>query len=92
MGNDSSTKMDLTDYQEATTYIVENPNLVKIKKTICHGNDWQEVVFIQCKKTDPAIKWLKEKYPNHGYLKDWWDTYTHVIMREKIYFHWKLCE
>jgi hypothetical protein len=84
--------MDLTDYQEATTYIDEKPNLVKIKKTINLGNEWQEVVFIQCKKTEPATEWLKEKYPNHGYLKDWWTTYNHVIMNEKVYIHWKLCE
>jgi hypothetical protein len=63
----------------------------KIKKKILIDGEWQEQVFIQVDTSSNLAKFLVEKYPNSGYLKDWWQTGNRVTMSDKVYVHWKLC-
>lgn len=64
----------------------------KIKKRLFINGEWQEQLFIQCDWSRNLEFWLREKYPNQGYLKDWWKTNNRVTMNDKVYVHWKLCE
>lgn len=64
----------------------------KIKKRLFINGEWQEQLFIQCDWSRNLESWLREKYPNQGYLKDWWKTNNRVTMNDKVYVHWKLCE
>jgi hypothetical protein len=68
------------------------PTNKKIKKQILVDNEWQEQIFIQVDWSGALETWLREKYPNQGYLKDWWITSKRVTMNDKVYVHWKLCE
>jgi hypothetical protein len=65
---------------------------IKIKKRQMIAGEWQEVLFVQVAWSRNLEKWLWEKYPKQGYLKDWWYAGTRVTMHEKVYFYWKLCE
>ena len=80
------------DHVDIIDYVPTNR---KIKKKIFINNEWQEQLFIQVDWSRALETWLREKYPeNQGYLKVWWLT-SHpkrVIINDKIYVHWKLCE
>lgn len=77
------------DHLDLIDYVPVNQ---KIKKKMFVGGEWQDQVFIQVDWTNEIGKWLREKYPNPGYLKDWWQTGNRVTMNDKVYVHWKLCE
>ena len=76
-------------YLEILDYVPVNQ---KIKKKMFINNEWQEQLFIQVDWSRALETWLREKYPNQGYLKDWWLTSKRVTMNDKVYVHWKLCE
>lgn len=73
-------------------YIDVVPTNNKIKKKLFINNEWHEQLFIQCDWSRNLESWLREKYPNEGYLKDWWMTSKRVTMNDKVYVHWKLVE
>lgn len=73
-------------------YLDVVPTNNKIKKRLFINGEWQEQLFIQCDWSRHLESWLMEKYPNQGYLKDWWMTSKRVTMNDKVYVHWKLCE
>lgn len=66
------------------------------KKRMWNGNDWETIIFYEMKK--PASdrqkinEWLTTHYSSAIYSKTWWETWDGIIMNEKIYIHWKLCE
>lgn len=68
------------------------PTNNKIKKRMFINGEWQDQLFIQVDWSRSLENWLREKYPNQGYLKDWWITSKRVTMNDKVYVHWKLCE
>lgn len=73
-------------------YIQTVPINSKVKKRIFIDGVWKEILFIQIDTSKQLETWLQEKYPNQGYLKDWWITSERVTMTDKIYVHWKMCE
>jgi hypothetical protein len=77
------------DHVDIIDYVPTNR---KIRKKIFINNEWQEQIFIQVDWSRALETWLREKYPNQGYLKDWWLTSKRVTINDKIYVHWKLCE
>ena len=77
------------DHVDIVDYVPVNQ---KIKKKILIDGEWQEQVFIQVDWSRALETWLREKYPNQGYLKDWWMTGKGVTINDKVYVHWKLCE
>ena len=87
-------EVGMTDYNlvQYVDYVDTVPTNRKIKKKIFINNEWQEQVFIQVDWSRALETWLREKYPNQGYLKDWWLTSKRVTINDKIYVHWKLCE
>lgn len=68
------------------------PTDIQIKKKILVDNEWQDRIFVQLDCSKKLEEWLLGKYPNQGYLKDWWKTGTRVTMTDKVYVHWKLME
>ena len=88
-----SSNLGLTpiDYQ----YIDEEPiNFRKLKKTVPIGDgNWEERVFYEIKPMKrETIDWLTTHYGRLSYQNTWWSTHTSVVMNDKIYTHWKLCE
>jgi hypothetical protein len=84
----------MTDYNlvQYVDHVDIVPTNNKIKKQMFINGQWQEQIFIQCDWSKALETWLWEKYPNKGYLKDWWLTSKRVTMNDKVYVHWKLCE
>jgi hypothetical protein len=84
----------MTDYNlvQYVDHVDTVPTNRKIKKKIFINNEWQEQLFIQVDWSRALETWLREKYPNQGYLKDWWLTNKRVTINDKIYVYWKLCE
>jgi hypothetical protein len=84
----------MTDYNlvQYVNHVDIVPTNNKIKKRMFINSEWQEQIFIQCDWSKALETWLREKYPNQGYLKDWWITSNRVTMNDKVYVHWKLCE
>lgn len=84
----------MTDYNlvQYVDYIDVVPTNNKIKKKMFIDGEWQEQLFIQVDWSRALETWLWEKYPNKGYLKDWWTTSKRVTMNDKVYVHWKLVE
>jgi hypothetical protein len=78
------------NYNDHVDIIDIVPTNRKIKKQILVDNEWQEQLFIQVDWSIELSRWLQEKYPNKGYLKDWWGTCNRVTMNDKVYVHWKL--
>ena len=79
------------DYQ----YVDESPiNFRKLKKTVPIGNgDWEERIFYEIKPLKSShVNWLTEQYGRMRYQHTWWSTHTSIVMSDKIYTHWKLCE
>jgi hypothetical protein len=77
------------DHVDIIDYVPTNR---KIRKKIFIDGEWKEQVFIQVDWSRALETWLREKYPNQGYLKDWWLTNKRVTINDKIYVYWKLCE
>lgn len=84
----------MTDYNlvQYIDYLDVVPTNNKIKKKLFINGEWQEQLFIQSDWSRNLENWLREKYSNQGYLKDWWMTSKRVTMNDKVYVHWKLCE
>lgn len=77
------------------------PVTQKIKKKIQVGSEWEDRLFIRIpvKGTDHYAKgnseieaWCHEHYGEPRYLGPWFKVSGYIILDEKTYFHWKLCE
>lgn len=68
----------------------------KFKKIVWNGTEWETVFFYEMKKSEKERReisdWLTEHYNRAVYTKTWWVTWDGVVMSEKVYVHWKLCE
>lgn len=62
------------------------------KKTFWNGNDWEIMNFYEFKQDHEIEDWLKSHYGKTHYGHKWWSTFNSIVMNEKIYIHWKLCE
>lgn len=68
-------------------------NFRKLKKTISVDGEWVEKVFYEVKpyKYETA-DWCFKYHGYQQYQGNWWATSTSIVMEEKVYVHWKLCE
>lgn len=78
-------------------YIDETPiNFRKIVKKFSNDGVWEDRVFYQMILPESKLRdireWLTKQYGASIYGNNWWATYSTVVMRDKIYTHWKLLE
>ena len=71
------------------------------QKVIFRNNNWETVSFIRipvrgvdrlARGKSDIENWCYEKYGNPTYLGPWCKVENYIIMEDKIYVHWKLCE
>jgi len=60
------------------------------KKTFWNGNDWETMNFYELKQDIKTIDWCKKHYMKKHDI--WYTTFGSIVMNEKVYIHWKLCE
>jgi len=92
------TPMVMNSYQDEIIDVV--PQTLKIKKKIQVGNEWEDRMFIRIPippdrygtGTSPLEKWCREHYKEPKYLSNWFKISGYIVLDEKTYVHWKLCE
>jgi hypothetical protein len=88
--------MGLVPYQEEIIDVV--PQVQKIKKKIQVGHEWEDRIFIRIPigsdRYGPGEleKWCRERYKEPKYLGNWFKVSGYIVLDEKTYVHWKLCE
>ena len=74
------------------------PVTQKIKKKIQVGNEWEDRMFIRIPigpdRMGPGEleKWCRDHYKEPRYLGPWFKVSGFIVLDEKTYVHWKLCE
>lgn len=77
------------------------PREQKIKKIIEVNGEWEDRQFIRIpihgadkhyKGSSTLEKWCYEYYKEPRYLGPWFKVSGYIILDEKTYTHWKLCE
>lgn len=94
-------KMGLAPSQPINyTYVDAVPQQQKIKKTIAVDGQWEDRLFIRIPvaTTDRLTtgnseieKWCREHYKEPRYLGSWFKVSGYIILDEKVYTHWMLC-
>ena len=70
----------------------------KTKKKIWNNNVWEDVTYVLMPATSDIEKWCKQHYGDsprtmYGSMSDTWKrNFDSIIMTEKVYIHYKLCE
>lgn len=88
-------KMGMTPvyYEEVIDAV---PMEQKAKKKIQVGNQWEDRTFIRIpvgeRKLSELEIWCREYYKEPRYLGSWFKVSGYIILDEKTYTHWKLCE
>lgn len=78
-------------YQEVID--VEPVNFRKLKKTVPFNGGWEERTFYEIRPASiSTLDWLHNNYGGYSYQNTWWSTHNSIVMRDKIYTHWKLCQ
>ena len=91
----SNTTFNIYEELEAITEVVPvqaNQRILKKKTWSNEANDFVEHLFIGIPLAKANLEWLKKNYPRHGYLTNWWNTNSEVMMEEKVFTHYRLCE
>ena len=79
-------------------YIDEQPAPPrKIKKTVPDNKGgWEERTFIRVhvgeSSSSELEKWCRDHYKHPRYLGPWFKVSGYIVLDEKTYVHWKLCE
>lgn len=77
------------------------PTTQVVKKIVLKNNIWETVTFIRIpvhgvdrlyKGSSDIEQWCYKHYGNPTYLGSWCKVTNHIIMEDKTYVHWKLCE
>lgn len=90
------TSLGLGPYQDEIIDVV--PQTQKIKKKIAVDGIWEDRQFIRIpigpERLGPGKleKWCRERYKEPKYLGNWFKVSGFIILDEKTYVHWKLCE
>ncbi len=83
-------------YEEEIIEVV--PQEQKIKKKVPIDGAWEDRTYIripvQPDRMGPGEleKWCRQYYKEPKYLGPWFKVSGYVILDEKTYVHWKLCE
>jgi len=70
----------------------------KVKKQVAVNGVWEERQFIRIpigsERSGPGEleNWCREHYNQPRYLGPWFKVSGYIILDEKTYTHWKLCE
>ena len=88
-------KMGLMTMQEDIIDVV--PQTQKIKKKIAVDGAWEDRTFIRIPIGSDRIPteleaWCHERLGGPKYLGEWFKVSGYVILDEKTYVFWKLCE
>ena len=73
------------------------PQTQKIKKKIAVDGVWEDRTFIRIPIGSDRIPteleaWCHEHYRAPRYLGPWFKVSGYIVLDEKTYVHWKLCE
>jgi hypothetical protein len=74
------------------------PQTQKVKKKIAVDGVWEDRTFIRIPIGQRGIgpgeleKWCRDHYKEPRYLGSWFKVSGYIILDEKTYVHWKLCE
>lgn len=73
------------------------PQTQKIKKKIAVDGVWEDRMFIRIPIGSDRIPteleaWCHDHYKTPRYLGPWFKVSGYIILDEKTYVHWKLCE
>ena len=91
-------KMGMTPIYYEDEIIDAVPQTQKIKKKIQVGNEWEDRMFIripiQPERLGPGEleNWCRKYYKEPRYLGSWFKVSGFIVLDEKTYVHWKLCE
>jgi hypothetical protein len=91
----ASLGMTPVQYEEVIEVV---PQEQKIKKKIQVEQDWEDRMFIripvQSDRHGPSEleNWCREHYKQPRYLGPWFKVSGFIVLDEKTYVHWKLCE
>ena len=79
--------VEIRDYKE-------DPTIKPVVKQIEKDGQWVPVNFYKMRCTTEMEEWCRKKYGASKYLSDWFllPTAGYIVMNEKTYLHWKLCE
>jgi hypothetical protein len=90
------TNMGLRPVAEEIIDVV--PKTQKIKKKIAVDGVWEDRMFIRIPigpdRMSPGKleEWCREHYNTPRYLGPWFKVSGYIVLDEKTYVHWKLCE
>ena len=90
------TAMGIRPYQDEIIDVV--PQTQKIKKKIAVDGVWEDRLFIRIpigpERYGPGYleKWCLERLSKPKYLGEWFKVPGYIILDEKTYVFWKLCE
>lgn len=74
------------------------PQTQKIKKKIAVNGEWEDRIFIRIpigpERMGPSELevWCRKQYGEPRYLGFWFKVSGYIVLDEKTYVHWKLCE
>lgn len=94
------TKMGLVPCQDTYEIVDVGPNdFVKTKKKIWEDNTWVDKTFIRLMPKDhnkydgsEMEHWCRQHYGEPKFQGPWYKVSGYILMDEKTYVHWKLCE
>jgi len=85
-------------YEIETTEVVPN-TFHKIKKKLWENGEWVDRTFLRLHPPDSTRgkvsemeKWCRETYGEPKLNGPWFKASSYIIMDEKVYVFWKLCE
>lgn len=93
------TKMDVDSYQ-IIEYIDAVPTTSKQRKQLFENGEWVERTFIRIpvktsnrySESSELEDWCRTHYKNPQYLGRWFKIDGYIILDDRTYVHWKLCE
>jgi hypothetical protein len=72
------------------------PQTQKIKKKVPVDGVWEDRMFIRIpvhnRIPSNLENWCREHYNEPRYLGPWFKVSGYIVLDEKTYVHWKLCE
>ena len=90
------TNMGLATYQDQIIDVV--PQTQKVKKKIAVDGVFEDRMFIRIPIGPERVvpgeleKWCRERLGNPKYLGEWFKVSGYIILDEKTYTYWTLCE
>lgn len=74
------------------------PQTQKIKKKVSVNGEWEDRTFIRIpigpERMPPGEleKWCRERLGEPKYMGEWFKVSGYIVLDEKTYVFWKLCE